>query len=63
MIITGEINIDVKKIPAPVMESLGRGLLKNIREYFKNPENQRAFEEWQRERGEAGHDVDTAAET
>lgn len=38
--------IDVDKIPKTVQESLARITLRKVREYFENPEHQKEFEIW-----------------
>jgi hypothetical protein len=34
----------------PEYKSLARAMLPAVREYFRNPENERAFKEWQKKK-------------
>lgn len=42
--------IDPSKIPKYALDSLCRTLLNSVREYFSDPEHEKEFEEWQKNR-------------
>lgn len=41
---------EIETLPSCDMKSFARWLTKTVELYFENPENQRRFEEWQREK-------------
>lgn len=45
-----EIKFDFSKVSDMTKRLLGSSLYKDLIEHFKNPENQRKFEEWKKER-------------
>ncbi len=44
------VEIDLETVPKTKMDLLCAALLPAILEHFKDPENQRRFEQWQKER-------------
>ena len=42
----GKMKIDVEKIPQKEVWAMARATLEGAREFYKNPENVRAFNEW-----------------
>lgn len=50
-----KVEIDLDAIPQEKVDLLCAALLPGILEHFKDPENQRRFAEWQKERAEKRH--------
>lgn len=46
----GPVKIDFKKIPEEKMRAMARATLEGAREFYKNLENVRAFNEWLQKR-------------
>ncbi len=46
------IEIDINKIPVITMNKLSAQIIKSIREFYADPENQRKFELWKESKNE-----------
>ena len=46
----GPIRIDTSQIPAVEVQILSATVLKSVQAFYENPENQRRFEEWLKQR-------------
>lgn len=49
MIVTGEVSIDVNKIPKVMMNSLARSINSAVDRFYEDPKNLAGFEAWHAE--------------
>lgn len=49
--------IDVEKIPQEEVRAMARAALEGAREFYKNPENIRAFNEWLEKRKKSKNQI------